>query len=249
MHHIELSDVRSDSPAVPPGRRVYAVGDIHGRRDLLALLMDRIDADSRSRPVEKPVEIYLGDYIDRGPDSRGVIDLLIARARTRETICLKGNHEALLLQFMRQPDVLATWRHYGALPTLASYGLYPSLNPSETEQKRLSAGLRGALTGDHTRFLASLVPCAAMGDFLFVHAGVKPGIPLSRQTEHDMMWIREDFLKHESSFEKMIVHGHTPVTAPEFRTNRINVDTGAYATGRLSCVVIEGSDLRVLATD
>ncbi|EJW11987.1 metallophosphoesterase [Rhodovulum sp. PH10] len=222
------------------------MGDVHGRADLLEGVFARIDADQKAHPARQPVEVYLGDYIDRGPDSRTVIDLLIARSRRRDIVLLKGNHETYLLEFVRDPEVLRGWRQFGGLETLMSYGLRPSLNPGNQELAALSAALRQAIPRAHFEFYGGLLPYFSLGDFYFVHAGTNPRVPLAHQDERDLLWIREEFLVHEGYFEKMIVHGHTPVHDPDFRPNRINIDTGAYATGRLTCLMIEHDRLTVL---
>jgi serine/threonine protein phosphatase 1 len=233
-------------PRVPEGVRIYAVGDVHGRADLLHQVLSRVDADLAAYPHCRPLQIFLGDYIDRGPYSRTVLDLLISRARTHAVVCLRGNHESYFHAFLQDPEVLVAWREFGGLETLRSYGLNPSLNPPRGERVQLAQALAAALPTSHRRFLCNLVPCYACGDFLFVHAGIKPGVPLAQQREEDLLWIREDFLLCEDDFSKIVVHGHSPVRAPDIRTNRINIDTGAYATGRLTCLIIEAGGYFVL---
>jgi serine/threonine protein phosphatase 1 len=235
--------VQTGSAMVPEGVRLYAIGDVHGRSDLLYQLFARIDADLACRPSPRPTEIYLGDYVDRGPGSREVIDLLIARRCSRPLICLKGNHETFVSEFIRTPAMLAEWQHYGGLETLLSYGLKPSMNADERQQIELSSAFERALPELHRRFLSGLPSSFTCGDYFLVHAGVRPGIPLRQQREADLLWIREDFLFHEEPFSKVIVHGHTPVMQPEVRPNRINIDTGAYATGQLTCLVLEGDEM------
>jgi serine/threonine protein phosphatase 1 len=226
-------------PLVPEGLRIYAVGDIHGRADLLKQLFSRIDEDLKDHPIAETMHVFLGDYIDRGRDSAAVLDLLIERASSHQMACLKGNHEIYLSEFLENPRILGAWAQYGALPTLASYGLTPTINAGFKEQVDLAAGLCNAMPKSHGDFLAGLKLCFTCGDFFFVHAGVRPGTPLTRQREEDLLWIRDDFLLHEEPFEKIIVHGHTPVKVPDVRKNRINIDTGAYATGRLTCLKLE----------
>jgi serine/threonine protein phosphatase 1 len=228
---------------VPEGVRVYAIGDIHGRADLLDPLLERIDADAEAFPVARRIEVFVGDYVDRGPASPAVLDRLIARSRTHEIVFLKGNHEAYFLEFLKDPAVLSEWQRYGALETLVSYNLTPSLNADAREQARLSAALKRALPDSHRRFLANLKVSFTCGDFFFAHAGVRPGIPLARQREEDLLWIREDFLLSEADFTKIVVHGHTPVLKPEVHMNRINIDTGAYATNRLTCLVLDRDEM------
>lgn len=237
---------RRSLPSVPPRLRVYAIGDVHGRADLLDQTFSRIDADLKRDPPPRVLEILLGDYIDRGPASRQVLDRLIARSRQRRSVFLKGNHETYIDDFLRNPASLDDWRQYGALETLMSYGLKPKVNAVATEQAELAREFEQALPAVHRQFLASLTTSFTCGDFLFVHAGVRPGVPLADQKEEDMLWIREDFLLCEDDFGKVVVHGHTPVREPDFHPNRINIDTGAYATGKLTCLVIEHDQVLVL---
>jgi serine/threonine protein phosphatase 1 len=233
-------------PRVPPGIRIYATGDIHGRADLLDAMFKRIDADMADHPIHHSIEIYLGDYIDRGPASRQVLDQLVQRNRANQTIFLKGNHETLLTRFIVEPTVLKDWQRLGGIETLMSYGITPSLNTNTTGQAQLAAELDQALPESHRQFLGSLKTSFTFGDFFFVHAGVRPGIPLAKQREEDLLWIRNDFLLCEDEFGKIIVHGHTPVPQPDIRPNRINIDTGAYATGQLTCLVLEGETISVI---
>lgn len=241
-----LTRARRHPPRLPEGLRIYAVGDVHGRADLLARLFVAIDTDLARRPPTRCLQVFLGDYIDRGPFSRQVVDLLIARARTHRLVHLKGNHETFPLQFLKAPEVLLDWRLMGGLSTLASYGLAPSANPDQAEMHDLAARFAAVLPASHGTFLTGLKTSYCCGDFFFVHAGVRPGLPLELQREEDLLWIREDFLLHEEDFGKMVVHGHTPVREAEFRDNRINIDTGAFATGNLTCLVIERDDFWLL---
>lgn len=242
-HH----DSRAISAAVPTGTRVYAVGDIHGRSDLLTEIIARIDDDVRRRPIEHVIEVYLGDYIDRGPDSSGVLDLLAVRLVRRHAICLRGNHEAILERFLRQDaDTLYHWAKLGGLQTLASYGIVPR-SRSETESPlAIQRSLLEIFPREHELFLQCLRSSFVCGDFLFVHAGIKPGVPMNLQDPEDLFWIRDEFLKSELNHGKVIVHGHTPVDHPDIRENRINIDTGAWRTGILTCIAIEGATVLVL---
>ena len=230
-------------PRLPDGIRVYAFGDIHGRSDLLKKMFTVIDADMERNPASRSIEVFLGDYIDRGPDSAHVLDLLLDRSLYRETVFLKGNHEAYFLELLRDPGKLEDWRQFGGLQTLMSYGIQPSINPDASEQTDLIHALIEVMPNDHLRFLEGLQPTFICGDFFFVHAGVRPGIPLKEQQEADLLWIRSEFLDSEEDFGKFIVHGHTPVREPDIRPNRINIDTGAYATGNLTLLTIEGSSM------
>lgn len=233
-------------PRLPEGVRIYAIGDVHGRVDLLDQVFSRIDAHLASHPVTRPVQVLIGDYIDRGPASREVIDRLIERTETHETLYLRGNHETFIFEFLREPTILGDWSRMGGIETLLSYGLKPSLNPNAAMQKELAIALRAALPKSHRIFLGSLQTSFSCGGFFFVHAGIRPGIPFAKQREEDMLWIRDDFLLHEGNFGKIVVHGHTPVREIDIRSNRINIDTGAYATGRLTCLVLEGEGFEPL---
>ena len=246
MWRMPFSGSEPPRPEVPEGVRIYAVGDIHGRVDLLDRLVLRIDADLVAHPIGRPVQVFLGDYIDRGPDSAAVLERLIERGRTHETVCLMGNHEAFLLEFLDDPSLLTAWGQNGGLTTLLSYGVAPVIQAVPAEQAEVSAALAKAMPKDHKDFLNALPLSFTCGDFFFVHAGVRPGTSLVRQREQDLLWIREEFLRHNAAFEKIVVHGHTPVREPEVRRNRINVDTGAYATGRLTCVRLERDDISFL---
>ena len=233
-------------PRAPAGRRIYAVGDIHGRADLLSDLLMRMDDDLEARPTADSLQVFLGDYIDRGPNSRQVIDLLIARRRQYNVLFLKGNHEECALQFLSNPTAFSEWRNIGGLSTLISYGVVPTRRDDAQSQHKASTAFRQALPDSHRRFIEGLVLSFSCGDFFFVHAGARPGTPLQRQSQRDLLWIRDDFLLHEEDFGMIVVHGHTPIYKPDIRSNRINIDTGAYATGRLTCLVLEEDDMRFL---
>jgi Calcineurin-like phosphoesterase len=243
-----LSPMVRPRPRVPSGVRLYAVGDIHGRADVLAELFTLIDQDLETRPNMRSIEVFLGDYIDRGPHSRQVLDLLIARRRHHVAVFLKGNHEAYAYQVLSDPSVLSDWVHVGGLNTLLSYGVEPSScdHHDQRAQQAIATAFRQALPDSHYHFLKDLALSFSCGDYFFVHAGVRPGIPLVRQSEHDLLWIRNEFLLYEEDFGKVVVHGHSPTNLPDIRPNRINIDTGAYATGRLTCLVLEGDGIRFL---
>jgi serine/threonine protein phosphatase 1 len=234
---------KAPKPRLPDGIRVYAFGDIHGRADLLADMFTVIDADLARSPAPRSIEVFLGDYIDRGPYSNLTLDLLIERSQRRETVFLKGNHEAFLLQVLNEPTGYAAWRQFGGVQTLMSYGIRPPLNPTSAEQMELIEALKETMPQKHLEFLRALRPSFVCGDFFFVHAGVRPGIPLKEQQESDLLWIRNEFLESEDNFGKFIVHGHTPVREPDIRSNRMNIDTGAYATGNLTLLSIQGASM------
>jgi serine/threonine protein phosphatase 1 len=240
------SEVLKDPPRVPAGRRVYAIGDVHGRADLLAELFMRIDNDLRSRPRVSSVQVFLGDYIDRGPNSREVIDLLIERQQNHKTMFLKGNHEDCVLRLLSDPTEFSEWKMIGGLSTAMSYGVTPTGHHDPQTHPRIATAVAAAMPDRHHRFLRSLALSVTLGDFFFVHAGVRPGISLAAQAPRDLLWIRDDFLLHEDDFGKVVVHGHTPTREPEIRANRINIDTGAYATGRLTCLVLEDDQMSFL---
>lgn len=253
---------------VPPGQRVYAVGDIHGRADLLDRMAELVAADLREReragaepdgegsmtataPVAQVTTVFLGDYVDRGPASREVVERLATGDWPTPVIALLGNHELMFLQFLRDATHLARWRSVGGLSTLASYGVEVSaLMGSRSEEGHVEAArqaLSAAMSPRHLAFLTEgLEPCATIGDYFFCHAGVRPGVPLDRQDPLDMITIRDEFLGSEESFGKIVVHGHTPCEAPVFRKNRIGIDTGAYATGCLTCAVFEADQVRIV---
>ena len=243
-----VASAKSQRPRVPDGMRVYAVGDVHGRVDLLDELFARIDADLAVDPARRVLQVLLGDYVDRGPSSRKVIDLLITRSRTHEMLCLKGNHEELLLRFLEDPDMFEAWERAGGVQTLHSYGLSPLLKESPRQISDLASYFELALPASHRKFLADLKTSFVCGDYFFSHAGVRPGIPLEKQRDIDLLWIRQEFLAHQMDFGKIIIHGHTPVAEPEIRTNRINIDTGAYATGRLTCLKLDGYEMSFIWT-
>ena len=224
----------------PDGMRIYAIGDIHGRVDLLRDKLAAIDADLAARPGVNPLRIFIGDYIDRGPDSRGVIDTLVELGRRESCVFLRGNHEAILLNFPHNPKLMPAWRSVGGIETLASYGIAASPDPDPTEALQLANTFERTLPDSHRDFYRKLVISYAAGDLYFVHAGVRPGVPLEAQSVADRIWIRHEFLNHEGLFEKLVIHGHTPAPEPEIRPNRINIDTRALSTGRLTCIWLEG---------
>jgi len=227
-------------PRLPDGIRIYAVSDVHGCADLLRRVFSAIDLHlSRAGPA-RALHVFLGDYIDRGPASQETIDLLIERSLRHETIFLKGNHEQFLFEVLQDPTRLEAWKDYGGFQTLMSYGISPSLKPDHDEQRELVQALKNAMPPRHLQFFKSLRTNFICGDFFFVHAGVKPGVPLRRQRQEDLLWIRDEFLQSDQDFGKFVVHGHTPVPGPDIRPNRINIDTGAYATGILTLLTIQG---------
>ena len=233
--------------ATVPGR-LYVIGDIHGRADLLERMVATIAGDLDDTPPKNCLTVTLGDYIDRGPDSRKVIELLASNPFRTDFVALKGNHEAILERFLVEPALLEQWRHDGGLETLHSYGVDVARLIRGEDFDRAAIELRARLPQTHLAFLASLAVSLTRGPYFLCHAGVRPGIPLAQQRDDDLLWIRSEFLLSKADWGKIVVHGHTPVEAPEIHPNRINVDTGAYITGRLTCAVLEADQVRFLTT-
>lgn len=236
---------------VPDGYRYYVIGDIHGRADLLARLFGQIQEDARSAPAGTTcVVVCLGDYVDRGADSRGVLDLLINCPLVGfEKVLLKGNHEDAMLHFLDEPSTGGSWFAIGGQATAMSYGVrVPNhLAPHERfDHVWLELRLRVPL--EHRELLANLQLTHVAGDYLFVHAGVRPGIPLHRQDPRDLMWIRGTFLRSRDDHGKVVVHGHAAGSDPDVQSNRIGIDTTAYATNVLTCLVLEGAERRFIDT-
>jgi serine/threonine protein phosphatase 1 len=237
--------------ALSEGCRVFAIGDVHGHLGLLEAMLEAIAAeDARRPPATWSVEVFLGDVIDRGPESRGVVDLLLATpGGGRHRICLRGNHEDCLLHFLDDPAILMDWRAYGGLETLASYGVARRPLTSFEDLDAVRIEFAEKLPEAHKRFFENTWMFYQDGGFFFSHAGVRPGVALDHQAAEDLLYIRDPFISATALFEKRVVHGHTPVAAVDIRPNRINVDTGAYATGRLSCAVIEGDRVDVITVE
>jgi serine/threonine protein phosphatase 1 len=236
--------------SVPVGQRIYAIGDIHGRLDLLDQLMRMIASDDEEcGPIARRTLIFLGDYIDRGADSAGVIQrLLKGMPRAFERICLKGNHEEMLMQSIADPARLAIWAANGGLETMISYGVPASRKDVDVRPQYLAEAIAASMPDSHLAFLEGLRLGVTFGDYLFVHAGVHPALPLNAQRKEDCLFIREPFLSHRGSFGKIVVHGHTPVPEPEVRSNRIGIDTGAFFTGHLTALRLEAESRAFLAT-
>jgi serine/threonine protein phosphatase 1 len=227
--------------------RLYVIGDIHGRLDLLDQLIDAIKRDMDEYGNDC-LTVTLGDYIDRGPNSRGVLERLIANPFPTPYIALKGNHELLLESFLADPAVGEHWRRFGGLETLHSYGVSVSGLIVGKAYEEAADRLRDAMPAEHMSFLRSLKTSHSNDKYFFCHAGVRPGVPLERQRDEDLLWIRGEFLNSKMDFGKIVVHGHTPVEEPEVLPNRINIDTGAFATGHLTCVVLDKGGHRFLET-
>jgi serine/threonine protein phosphatase 1 len=238
-------------PAVPADTAVYAIGDIHGRSDLLAELHAGIVADAASRGATRRVIVHLGDYVDRGPDSAGVVyRLLDAVPDGFDSICLLGNHERMMLDFLEDASAGPLWLRNGGDATLASYGVaYETKESFDLQRLRgLQGELRHRLPERHLAFLRGLRLVHIEGDYAFVHAGIRPGVALEAQEEMDLLWVRGLFLRSDRDHGKIIVHGHTIMPEPEIMPNRIGIDTGAWYTGRLTSLALEGSQRHLLAT-
>ncbi|MEZ5809785.1 MAG: metallophosphoesterase family protein [Rhizobiaceae bacterium] len=230
----------------PHGLRVYVIGDVHGCFGLLRDMHDRIRAEIERDRVEDWRIVHVGDYCDRGPDVRGVVDFLIdISAADDRVIALKGNHDLGFVQFLLEPDANGLFANYGGAQTAASYGVELDLR-TPGSLKIAHEALCRAVPRAHRDFLASLPLTAEFGDFFICHAGIRPGVPLDRQRPHDLLWIRSEFLDYPHPHPKLIVHGHTPQTAAEVMANRVNVDTGAVWSGALTALVIDGADKRLL---
>lgn len=238
-----------ESPQVPEGCVVWAVGDIHGRDDLLAPLVEAIRADLRTMDDRQKIVVFLGDYVDRGADSRGVLSRLAALPADEgvEWRFLKGNHEETMARFITDPSVGAQWCEYGGDATLQSYGLRPPDMKHRIEAWRhLSSDLNHKLEAAERDFLEKLEMRVTVGDYFFAHAGARPGEPLESQTDEDLLWIRGTFLRSDQEFEKVVVHGHTPTAEVHADRRRIGIDTRAYESGVLTALRLRGKERRIL---
>lgn len=243
----EVLRAAGETPSLPAGLRIYAIGDVHGRLDLLDKLLEKIQTDRTVRPAIRSVFVFLGDYIDRGPSSRQTIDRLMELAGDAECVFLRGNHEEIALRCLSDPGLFEHWMRLGGSDTLRSYGVtVRALTGASVAE--MQASFHEAIPQSHLRFFRDLQNFFTCGDFFFVHAGVKPATLLSLQRPADLLWIRDEFLASRKDFGKIIVHGHTPVMNVEVKPNRINIDTGAFATNWLSCLSLEDGMLSVIDT-
>jgi serine/threonine protein phosphatase 1 len=234
-------------PRLVEGKRIFAIGDIHGRRDLLDQLLKQIAEHQKVSPADDTI-VFLGDYVDRGSDTKGVIDLILSLPSIWNMVFLRGNHDQSLLDFLDDPLRYRAWRNFGAPETLLSYGVRPPRFDDANEFARARNELNRACPSSHLKFLNSLKLLYEDGDYLFVHAGIRPGIAIGQQSDEDLMWIRDDFLMSDRLFDKVVVHGHTPTEKPVRRPNRLGLDTGAHATGRLTAAILEGDKVSFLST-
>ena len=244
-----ISPFRTSRRGAPEGERAYAVGDVHGRLDLVDELLDRIEADNQSRSPAKVTIVFLGDLVDRGPQSAQVIERLRQyRPPFAKTLFVMGNHEEVLLRIVRgDTGVVADWLRFGGAECVRSYGIDPadlqSCSPADVPRM-----LREAIPEEHLQFLSSFVDTASFGRYLFVHAGIRPGVSLSRQLPQDLRWIRLPFLEDERDHGRIVVHGHTISEFVDVRANRIGIDTGAYRTGVLTALGVEAEERWFLQT-
>jgi serine/threonine protein phosphatase 1 len=245
---------RAPPPAAkfPDGRVGFAVGDIHGRADLLGEMLTMLEerAGEERRDGGAPIVVFLGDYVDRGPNSAAVIELLLqGRPHGYERHCLKGNHEQSMLDFIEAPLENRAWLLQGGAETLIAYGVQPPppVGASDDDWIAVAAALKRRVPEAHIAFLNGLERYVAFGDYAFVHAGVDASRSLEEQTDDDLYWARDRFIASRKKFSHLVVHGHTPVDRPYADERRIAVDTGAYASGMLTAARFEGADVTFLS--
>ena len=244
----------SNEFAIPEGLRVYAIGDIHGYPDAFGTMLDKIGRDLEDSPVADPVLITLGDYVDRGPDSRGVIERIVQIRHENKSFNfhnITGNHDHAFRCFLEEgdgnEDMALNFLYWGGIECLQSYGVrVPSFPSTPNALANLQDEARHNVPDPHKTFLRNLQTYLQIGDYLFVHAGIRPGFTLEEQLFRDLVFIREPFLFSEADHGFRVVHGHTIEPEPVVRHNRIGIDTGIFETGRLTCAVLEGTDLRFL---
>ncbi|HEY7005587.1 MAG TPA: metallophosphoesterase family protein [Sphingomicrobium sp.] len=240
---------KDGGPAGARGWRAYVVGDIHGRLDLLEQLLDKIHREVAARPARKILVVFVGDLIDRGPNSAQVVERLRTYKHPRiRPVFLQGNHEEVLLRILAgEADLITKWRWFGGTECMNSYGVDTAKLSAMGEEEALEA-IRAAIPAKHVQFLESFDDSCRFGDYLFVHAGIRPGVEIDQQRQSDLRWIREAFLFDETDHGFVVVHGHTIRPEVEVRANRIGIDTGAYKTGVLTALAIEGSNSWLLDT-
>lgn len=232
---------RHSGPAGPKGQRAYAIGDVHGCLDLLESLLARIESEIAEPPKRRTSIVFLGDLIDRGPASAQVIERLrIYRPNGARAHFIMGNHEEVMLRVLDgEAGLLPSWLKFGGAQTLRSYGLDP-VRVSKLPADRMLSELRAAVPANHLAFLRSFADSISFGSYLFVHAGIRPGIDLSEQSQADLRWIREPFLNDGRDHGFIVVHGHTITNEVEVTPNRVGIDTGAFCTGTLTALAIDG---------
>lgn len=248
-----MSEPSITGHVLPPGLRIYAIGDIHGRLDLLKQLLDKIDADTKSTTSAVKL-VFLGDYIDRGLQSKHVLDYLLLLAEQasdeQKPHFILGNHEQVMRELIKGGNLklLQDWLTFGGRETLMSYGIRPTALNNAAGLTAMMDDFIAKVPKSHVELLNSMETSVSYGDYFFCHAGARHGVPLSDQTEQDLVWIRRDFMANTKKYEKMIVHGHTISETAELLPHRINIDTGAYATGRLTAVGLEGTQQWLIQT-
>lgn len=232
-------------PSVPEGERWYVIGDVHGRCDLLDALISAVEQDDAEAGPAQSTVVFLGDLVDRGPESAGVVAVTRAWQRRRNVRCLAGNHEEMFLKSFTDLEVLRHFLRHGGKETILSYGLdrdrYNALTLEELQEE-----MARVIPEEDRAFLQSAEEWIEAGDYLFVHAGIDPARPLEEQQRSDLLWIRERFLRHTDPFSHVVVHGHTIFDEVEITGHRIGIDTGAYRSGRLTALVLEGSGQRTI---
>ncbi|GLJ00290.1 metallophosphoesterase [Sphingobium sp. BS19] len=245
-----LLKARSGNPSTAEGERIYAIGDIHGRLDLMKDILARIERHAATLPPARSVHIVvLGDMIDRGPDSAAVLRYLHGvQQTTGRLIVLHGNHEELMLRALAgEPGMLRAWMRIGGSATIRSYGVEP---PHRDDDQRAAVNdLLKVIPSNIIEWIRHLPLTARSGDYLFCHAGIRPGVALKRQKRADLVWIRDEFLEDPLDHGVMVVHGHSVSTDVEMRGNRIGIDTGAYRTGILTALYLEGEDRQIISTE
>jgi serine/threonine protein phosphatase 1 len=234
-------------PFLPANTRVYCIGDIHGCNDLLLQLLAKISQDKQGFNG-KVVIVYLGDFIDRGPHSKQVIDTLLEHEQLEiDYVYLRGNHEQTLLDCLENPALITTWLSYGGLPALASYQVVVNKIPTKLKDLLdIQKQLQEKLPRTHYDFFLNTQLSYTLGAYFFVHAGIYPRRSLARQQAQDLLWIRDEFILCVTNYEKIIVHGHTITEEPQLLSNRIGIDTGAFSSGKLTCLVLEADQQRIL---
>lgn len=230
-------------PSAPPGTRAYAIGDVHGRLDLLLDLLEQVERDNAARGSAKTYLVMLGDLVDRGPNSRGVLEFFAEHSpQWARVIHIKGNHEEYMADVLAgASDLVPQWLAYGGQECVESYGLSRAWTLNATPEV-IAEQLSRSVPPSHRALLDNMVDTLRLGDYLFVHAGIRPGVPLDEQSQRDLRLIRDGFLDDRTDHGMVVVHGHTIVEHPEVHSNRIALDTGAYKTGCLTALRIEGAE-------
>lgn len=240
---------RASAPSVTPGERVYVIGDVHGRHDLLIELLQKIrDHAGRASDVSEIHVVQVGDLVDRGPDSARVVDEMRRLQQSpNPPIVLLGNHEEMmLLAYGGDARVVWPWMRSGGDETLRSFGITPPTREDDPEDT--IARMRQAIPPQVIEWLRSLPLTARSGGYLFCHAGIRPGVPIKKQSRDDLLWIRQGFLDDQTDHGVVVVHGHSITPAVDWAGNRIGIDTGAYETGVLTALVLEGTERDIIAT-